>query len=609
MIELGIDGLGPGTLLGGGGSAVVFSASRATDGEIIAVKVLRLTAADNRTRKQFEREAEAIEHLGAHDGIISILGSGVTDRGEPYLLMPLMVESIQDRLDTDGPIPWASAVELMTTVCDAVDFAHDRSVLHRDVKPANILVDDGGSTVVADFGIAKLIDSTQTMSTHVSATPMYAAPERLEGRAATEQSDVYSLAATLYTMVAGKGPFQTKDTPVDAVIRRVLDEVPAPLDEVRSDVPRWLSDVVSRGLSKDPNRRQASVAEFADALAGPKAIADATARMAGAQALDEVDEVATTTVLSLGEPQASPRIRTWMVTGLLALVTVGLGLWAIFQLQPDDPVSNQATAPAVQTDAPEATAIASAGPTETPTVTATPTPLAPTTTPVSAATPVPSTPEPTVAATAPTNDIVDFVSRVALGFSRDWAADRLGAAEVSEDLADGLIADTFLRERTAVVVVSESNTISAWGLVTCAEDVDLEVFGLQLGKTALFDSPIANYIDYNLGPQGSGMFRTYFANWSGGIGRAVLQRFQLSGANYRCVFDRHHCANGSTTPLAGTQNWYYGEPNGLVFPVDTTGCSVNMVGEVRADVSSVSDSVSAQILLNRLDFAPDRLSG
>jgi len=252
VIALGIEGLGPGTLIGGGGSAVVFSALRLSDDLAVAVKVLRLTAADPRTRKQFDREAEAIARLGEHKGIISILSSGITDRGEPYLVMPLMKTSLQQKLEEFGPAPWQEAGSILIDVCDAVEFAHRRNVLHRDIKPANILVNKNGNPVVADFGIAKFVDGTQTMSTLVAATPGFAPPERLRGLAASERSDVYSLAAMFYALVAGSGPFEEPDMQVEAMMRHVLESEPTPLIDLVPDIPKLLSRTVAEALHKDP---------------------------------------------------------------------------------------------------------------------------------------------------------------------------------------------------------------------------------------------------------------------------------------------------------------------------------------------------------------------
>ena len=355
MIALGIEGLGPGTLIGGGGSAVVFSALRLSDDLAVAVKVLRLTAADPRTRKQFDREAEAIARLGEHKGIISILSSGITDRGEPYLVMPLMKTSLQQKLEEFGPAPWQEAGSILIDVCDAVEFAHRRNVLHRDIKPANILVNKNGNPVVADFGIAKFVDGTQTMSTLVAATPGFAPPERLRGLAASERSDVYSLAAMFYALVAGSGPFEEPDMQVEAMMRHVLESEPTPLIDLVPDIPKLLSRTVAEALHKDPNRRPDSASAFAATIraalgqehdhAAASTVRFTQQSAVNAEAGPEVQQQPVGRNSPTAHMAQSPepkRDRSRQRTALLAASLVAVfvvGVWSLLQVldQPADP--------------------------------------------------------------------------------------------------------------------------------------------------------------------------------------------------------------------------------------------------------------------------------
>jgi len=266
VVQLGIPGIGDGVIVGSGGSAVVFAA-RAEDGTAVAVKLLRISADDERSRKQFEREADAIERLSEHGHIVPLLGSGTSDRGEPYLLMPLMAGSAQQTLDDHGPLRWDKALDLMLLVCDAIDHAHNKDVIHRDIKPANILLDGEGRPFVADFGIAKLVDGTQTMSSQVAATPSFAPPERFRGEPASKQSDVYSLAATYVALVTGSAPFGAtgNETP-EAVMRRVLDESPIDLEAAGLEVPGAIARVIASAMSKQPKDRPATARQLADEL-------------------------------------------------------------------------------------------------------------------------------------------------------------------------------------------------------------------------------------------------------------------------------------------------------------------------------------------------------
>ena len=264
-INLGIDGLGPAVHLGAGGSANVFAAARLDTGEHVAVKLLRASADSEKERTRFLREQETLERLAGDAGIVPILDSGVTDRHEPYLLMPLMAGSLQDRIETEGGVDWQTAAQLMADVADSVEHAHEQSVLHRDLKPGNILVDHNGVPRVADFGIAKMMDSSVSKSSKSLGTPSFMPPERLNGHEATERSDVYGLGATLAALVTGTPPFITGANDTDAAIMmRVVTEQPPELDETHA--PEALSALVTQSMAKEPLERPESAREFATRL-------------------------------------------------------------------------------------------------------------------------------------------------------------------------------------------------------------------------------------------------------------------------------------------------------------------------------------------------------
>lgn len=261
-VELGIDGLSPAVRLGSGGSANVFAARRLATGEPVAVKLLRASADSEDERKRFHREQETLDRLSAREGIVPILDSGMTDRDEPYFLMPIMEGSLQDRIDQDGPLDWETASQLMVQVAETVDFAHQNHVLHRDLKPGNILLDKGGVSRVADFGIAKLLDASTSKSSKSLGTPSFMPPERFRGEDATEVSDVYGLGATLAALVGGAAPFITGHNDTDAaVMMRVLND--APPDLSAHSIPGELADLIEESMAKDPNSRPASAANFA----------------------------------------------------------------------------------------------------------------------------------------------------------------------------------------------------------------------------------------------------------------------------------------------------------------------------------------------------------
>jgi len=377
VAQLGIAGIGDGALIGAGGSAVVFAA-RTEDGTPVAAKLLRISAVDERARKQFDREAAALKRLSAHELIVPVLGTGITDRGEPYLLMPLLEGSAQQAIDDHGPLPWREALSLILLVCDAIDFAHSKNVIHRDIKPANILLDAQGRPYVADFGIAKLVDETQAMSSQVAATPSFAPPERFRGDAASRQSDVYSLGATYYALVNGKPPFTTGQTESpEAVMRRVLDETPIELAHAELGVPGPVSDVITRAMSKQPTDRPQSAWEFAKALkhAAASRYVDATEHFTMVLPSNSTTDLLPSAPGSASEPPSQDHVATetfepappkrqlrWpAVLALVAALAVAYVSWDA--IRSDDPAGTPDQA--AEADSVESSEGASGEPTQT----------------------------------------------------------------------------------------------------------------------------------------------------------------------------------------------------------------------------------------------------
>ena len=338
MIELGVPGLGPGVLIGSGGSAAVFSARNA-EGEEVAVKILRSTAVDERSRKQFHREIEAIEALSGHPGIVPILATGVTDRGEPYLEMPLLDRSLHDKIDAVGPMRWDQAVDLIAEVGAAVQHAHDAGVLHRDIKPANILLAADGRPYMADFGIAKFSDSS-TLSSQIAATPSFAPPERFRGQASTVQSDVYSLAATLYALIAGHAPFSDNGAGAEVVMRRVLDEAPPPLE--RRLVPKPVEQVIRQALANEATTRPATVSSFVQQLR--KGAPATTTVMGGPSGVEFTDPDRSTEVMtSTAAPERQKVRATGIQLGLLFAVVI-VGVAVLLMTRTSEPAADESVA-------------------------------------------------------------------------------------------------------------------------------------------------------------------------------------------------------------------------------------------------------------------------
>ena len=211
-VDLGIAGLGLATRIGEGGNAVVYRCRQESLDRNVAVKLLK-RAGDEGTQRRFNREQRAMGRMSQHDGIVTVYESGLTDAGQPYLVMPLLPRSLHDELEATGPFPWEQAVEVIAEVADTVEFAHHEGLVHRDLKPANVMRSLTGRPLVADFGISRIVDSDASLqSTALTLTPAYSPPETMSGAEPAPTPDVYSLGASLYALIEGHPPFVDSTT-------------------------------------------------------------------------------------------------------------------------------------------------------------------------------------------------------------------------------------------------------------------------------------------------------------------------------------------------------------------------------------------------------------
>jgi|GEM_PF-2363598 len=263
MVDLAVEGLGPGELIGGGASSSVFASTRLAYGDRVAVKILKQTLTDQQSRSHFQREARALAELADIPGVVAVLDSGVNTRGEPYLIFPLFEGSTQSDVSTNGPMEPLRAARIVASAARAVHEGHRRGVIHRDIKPANLLLTNSDDGFVSDFGIAKLTDSSVSASGWLGLTPAYAPPEALEGVGAGVVGDVYSLGATLAALIIGAPPFSSTgsaESPI-ALLNRVVNE-PAP-DLTAFGAPPAVATVVAKAMSKEASARHQSALEFA----------------------------------------------------------------------------------------------------------------------------------------------------------------------------------------------------------------------------------------------------------------------------------------------------------------------------------------------------------
>jgi len=255
--------------IGAGGFAVVYSATQESVGRKVALKLLHNASADEDTERRFQRECRVVGSLSWHPHIAAVLDGGVDEDRRSYLAFELLTGgSLGDRLHESGPIPWREAVVFAIQTADALAAAHEEHVLHRDIKPDNILVDRLGRAKLADFGIAAMRDGTQTKTGVITATLAHASPEILNGNRATKLSDVYLLGSTLFELIAGEPPFGNGiGDDFFAAIQRIATEAPPTLvSRAGLDVPVELSALVARCLLKDPQERVESAGAFGMAL-------------------------------------------------------------------------------------------------------------------------------------------------------------------------------------------------------------------------------------------------------------------------------------------------------------------------------------------------------
>ncbi len=260
-----ISGLRDLSPIGRGASSTVY---RAHDEELnrwVAVKVFEADDPSDPARKRFRREREITANLGKHPHIVQVLGTGFTSHGLPYVVMELFERgSIADRIRTQGTYSAAETIDIGIKISDAAEAAHQAGVLHRDIKPQNVLVSEYGPAL-ADFGIARSATNLEWSQSLDQITPMHAPPEVLLGEGPTARSDVYSIGSTLYTMLAGRPPHAGPpgETLLQYQVRAAQGVVP---DIARTDVPRALVAVIMTALAKDPADRYGSPGELRDAL-------------------------------------------------------------------------------------------------------------------------------------------------------------------------------------------------------------------------------------------------------------------------------------------------------------------------------------------------------
>jgi len=374
--------------LGEGGMARVYKAFDTRLECEVAVKIIsaaKFTPESlERALKRFEREARALARL-THPNIVKVTDYGEY-AGQPYLVMPLLTGgNLKQLLRARKCLPWQEAIRLLLPVAEALDYAHSRKIIHRDVKPSNIMLTERGLPLLTDFGVAKIMEDEVTLDLTGSGvgigTPEYMAPEQVTAKTVDRRADIYALGVVFYELITGRRPFEG-DTPLAVLFKHASQPLPRPSQFV-PNLPDGIERILIKALAKNPAERYQSMRDFAAALE----------RLAAELAVPVQSSDKETASHSPGKApspaaQVRPRQNMLRLIGLALILVIAAGLTAVglYNLSaPGSAVPQLASlTPAMQQPAqnvatatlqPPATTSATPAPTETNAPTSTPTDL------------------------------------------------------------------------------------------------------------------------------------------------------------------------------------------------------------------------------------------
>jgi serine/threonine protein kinase len=300
--------------IGKGGMAVVCRAYQAQLERWVAIKIMHTEAGSQEFLARFRREAKAIAAL-RHPNVLTIYDYG-EEKGVAYIVMEYVPGGSLKMHLTTQPMEWPDAATLIIPVGKALAYAHSQGIVHRDVKPANILLARPDWPLLADFGLVKMLDRPRGITQPGTSlgTPTYFSPEQAAGDEVDHRSDIYGLALVLYRMVTGKLPFDTT-SPIDAMLSRLRDD-PVPARKANPQISRKLNNVIMHALAREPKHRYASMEEMVDALAQ---LPGATGRTTATPVPEDSPGGSTTARLPEVILEAGPRL---VVTGTGAILAI-----------------------------------------------------------------------------------------------------------------------------------------------------------------------------------------------------------------------------------------------------------------------------------------------
>jgi non-specific serine/threonine protein kinase len=262
--ELAAAGFEDAREIGRGGFGVVYRCLQISLARTVAVKVL-IADLDELNRTRFLREQRAAGQLTGHPNVVNVLQVGVTDNGRPFIVTPYLAQgSLDARIHRDGTLPLEEVLRFGVKLAGALGTAHRQGILHRDVKPGNILLTDYGEPALTDFGIAHIAGGFETTTAVVTGSPAFTAPEILAGESASAAADVYALGATLFAAITGHAAFERRSG--EQLVAQFLRISSAPVPDPREHgVLEDVSAIIEHAMSGDPGRRP-SAAELGELL-------------------------------------------------------------------------------------------------------------------------------------------------------------------------------------------------------------------------------------------------------------------------------------------------------------------------------------------------------